>query len=104
MSTARCSIRFEAAVIRAKANARTGSGLSYTDLHIECLEVKMDTPAKNVEDLKSGVKPDPAPSPEEERRRRRIAALKAAEGLWKGRTDIPRDGAEYQNQLRAEWP
>ncbi len=43
-------------------------------------------------------------APQEERRRRRIAALKAAEGLWKNRTDIPKDGLEYQEQLRAEWP
>jgi hypothetical protein len=36
-------------------------------------------------------------------RRRRIAALKAAEGLWKDRTDV-QDGIEYQEQMRAEWP
>ncbi|MFK3740939.1 hypothetical protein [Massilia sp. TN1-12] len=36
-------------------------------------------------------------------RARRLAALKAAEGLWKDRTDIPRDGIEAQEQLRAEW-
>ncbi|NVE01888.1 hypothetical protein [Massilia sp. BJB1822] len=47
--------------------------------------------------------PDPTLDPQEERRRRRIAALKAAEGLWKNRTDIPNDGLEYQEQLRAEW-
>lgn len=38
----------------------------------------------------------------EEQRRRRIAALRAAEGLWKDRTDIPKDGVEYQNLIRAE--
>lgn len=38
-----------------------------------------------------------------ERHRRRAAALKAAEGLWKDRTDIPKDGVEYQDQLRDEW-
>ena len=41
---------------------------------------------------------------QEERRRRRLAALQAAEGLWKDRTDIPKDGAQYQDLLRAEWP
>lgn len=44
-----------------------------------------------------------ADDPLEARRRRRLAALKAAEGLWKDRTDIPKDGVEYQNQLRGEW-
>lgn len=47
---------------------------------------------------------EPAPTQQEERHRRRIAALKAAEGLWKNRTDISKDGLEYQEQLRAEWP
>ena len=37
-------------------------------------------------------------------RARRLAALKAAEGLWKDRTDVPKDGVEAQEQLRAEWP
>jgi len=36
-------------------------------------------------------------------RRRRLAALQAAQGLWKNRSDIPRDGVEFQQQLRAEW-
>ncbi len=36
-------------------------------------------------------------------RARRLAALKAAEGLWKHRTDIPNDGVKAQEQLRAEW-
>ena len=36
-------------------------------------------------------------------RARRLAALQAAEGLWKDRTDIPRDGVTAQEQLRAEW-
>lgn len=39
----------------------------------------------------------------EGRRSRRVAALAAAEGLWKNRSDVPRDGIEYQNRLRAEW-
>ncbi|MES2165031.1 MAG: hypothetical protein V4476_28075 [Pseudomonadota bacterium] len=41
--------------------------------------------------------------PMDAKRRRLVAALKAAEGLWKDRTDIPKDGVEYQEQLRAEW-
>lgn len=36
-------------------------------------------------------------------RERRLAALKAAEGIWAGRTDISLDGVEAQEQLRAEW-
>lgn len=40
----------------------------------------------------------------EEQKRRRGEALKALEGMWKGRTDIPLDGVEYQKQIRGEWP
>lgn len=36
-------------------------------------------------------------------RARRLAALKAAEGLWKDRSDIPKDGVKAQDQLRSEW-
>jgi hypothetical protein len=36
-------------------------------------------------------------------RERRFLALQAAEGLWKDRTDIPKDGVEAQEQLRSEW-
>jgi len=46
------------------------------------------------------------PRPEEalaQARARRLAALKAAEGMWAGRTDIPLDGVKAQEQLRAEW-
>jgi hypothetical protein len=39
----------------------------------------------------------------EEQQRRRADALKAAEGLWRNRTDIPLDGVEYQEQIRSEW-
>lgn len=60
---------------------------------------------------KIGAHPDPsAPhelpplSPMEMKRRRLAAALKAAEGLWKDRKDMPKDGVEYQEQLRSEWP
>jgi len=38
-----------------------------------------------------------------EARARRLAALKSAEGLWKDRTDPPKDGVQVQEQLRAEW-
>lgn len=46
------------------------------------------------------------PRPEEalaQARARRLAALMAAQGMWAGRTDIPMDGVEAQEQLRAEW-
>jgi hypothetical protein len=36
-------------------------------------------------------------------RARRLAALQAAEGLWKDRTDISKDGVKAQEQLRDEW-
>lgn len=40
----------------------------------------------------------------EEQHRRRQEAVRRAEGLWKDGTDIPKDGVEYQDQLRSEWP
>jgi hypothetical protein len=36
-------------------------------------------------------------------RRRRRAVLAAAEGLWRNRTDVPKDGVQAQEELRAEW-
>lgn len=39
----------------------------------------------------------------EQTRARRLGALKAVEGLWKDRTDIPKDGLAYQEEMRAEW-
>lgn len=39
----------------------------------------------------------------ETRKKRLKAALTAAHGMWKGRTDIPADGVEYQLMLRKEW-
>lgn len=36
-------------------------------------------------------------------RARRLAALQAAESLWKVRTDISKDGVKAQEQLRDEW-
>jgi hypothetical protein len=47
---------------------------------------------------------EPAITPQAASRQRLRAALAAAEGLWKDRKDIPKDGIEYQEQLRAEWP
>lgn len=47
--------------------------------------------------------PEALIGPIEAARRRRIAALKAAEGLWKDRTDVPKDGVQAQGELRAEW-
>lgn len=47
-----------------------------------------------------------APHPEDalaQARMRRLAALKAAEGMWADRADIPLDGVKAQEQLRAEW-
>ncbi|NHZ36823.1 hypothetical protein [Massilia rubra] len=54
-------------------------------------------------DLSAPHEPPPL-SPMEVKRRRLAAALKAAEGLWKDRKDMPKDGVEYQEQLRSEWP
>jgi hypothetical protein len=36
-------------------------------------------------------------------RARRLTALQAAEGLWKDRTDISKDGVKAQERLRNEW-
>ncbi len=44
-----------------------------------------------------------AQTPQEMRLQRLRAALAAAEGLWKDRQDIPKDGVEFQERLRAEW-
>ena len=45
---------------------------------------------------------EPPPlSPVEAKHRRLAAALKAAEGLWKDRKDMPTDGVEYQEQVRS---
>lgn len=66
----------------------------------------MATPKNLGEHLDLAATPEPEPQPLESleaRRHRRLAALNAAEGLWKDRTDIPKDGVEYQNKLRGEW-
>ena len=52
----------------------------------------------------ASVLPGPAIAPQEARLQRLRAALMAAEGLWKDREDVPKDGVEYQEQLRTEWP
>lgn len=39
----------------------------------------------------------------ETNRARRIAALKEIFGLWVERTDIPKDGLDYQRMMRKEW-
>ncbi|SFV17779.1 hypothetical protein [Pseudoduganella namucuonensis] len=36
-------------------------------------------------------------------RQRRLAVASKILGLWKDRTDIPKDGLEYQEEMRAEW-
>lgn len=48
------------------------------------------------------VKPEYPDTPEG-RLARRKAAINAAFGMWKGRTDIPTDGLEYQRMMRDEW-
>lgn len=58
------------------------------------------------EDLSARTAPE-APLPhvaaQDAARQRRLAALKAAEGLWKDRADIPKDGVQSQEEMRAEW-
>lgn len=39
----------------------------------------------------------------EARRAHRMAALRKVAGIWSSRPDIPADGLEYQQALRAEW-
>lgn len=48
-------------------------------------------------------KPSSVVPRQESSRQRRLTALQAAQGLWKDRTDVPKDGVEYQEQLRDEW-
>jgi hypothetical protein len=48
--------------------------------------------------------PEPVETTQAARRQRLRVALVAAEGLWKDRKDIPKDGVEYQERLRTEWP
>jgi hypothetical protein len=63
--------------------------------------IDVATPAELGRVIVDAVTPEPdAPST---RRERIAAACKAAEGLWKDRADIPKDGVEFQEQLRAEW-
>ena len=61
----------------------------------------MGTPIYTSEYIKD--EPVPAARSQDVARQRRLAALQAAQGLWKDRTDVPNDGVEYQEQLRAEW-
>lgn len=44
----------------------------------------------------------PKTSFEELARQRRLAKMLKAEGLWKNRTDMPKDGVAYQEEMRAE--
>ncbi len=80
-------------------------GLRYTDC-ITKFEVKEGPMAEakyRGENLSSAATSESAVDPREAARQRRAAALKVAEGLWKDRTDIPKDGVQAQEQLRAEW-
>ena len=55
-------------------------------------------------DIQAESLPDPTMKvPLLQARARRLTVLKAAEGLWKDRTDIRKNGVEVQEQLRAEW-
>ncbi len=64
----------------------------------------MPTPKKIVKPADAAAIPEPAPLGQKEAKRIRLAAaLKAAEGLWKNRTDISKDGVQYQEHLRSEW-
>lgn len=62
-------------------------------------------PARTIEDTRIPVTnaADLLIDPVEQARRRRRAALMAAEGMWMHRTDVPKDGVQAQEQLRAEW-
>lgn len=43
------------------------------------------------------------PDTAEGRKARRKAALDRAFGMWRNRTDIPKDGLEYERMMRDEW-
>jgi hypothetical protein len=44
-----------------------------------------------------------ATAPQVDDRARRLAILRQTAGMWKDRTDIPKDGLQYQLEARAEW-
>lgn len=46
---------------------------------------------------------DKKPLIDPEREHKRLEALRGIFGLWANRDDIPKDGVEYQRQLRSEW-
>jgi hypothetical protein len=63
----------------------------------------MNTVTRPIDDIRAEPAEAPAQDALQQARARRLAALQAAEGLWKDRTDIPKDGVKAQEQLRAEW-
>ena len=63
----------------------------------------MDQAERDDEQTGSAATPAPLPHPQDAARLRRAAALKAAEGLWKDRVEMAKDGVQVQEQLRAEW-
>jgi hypothetical protein len=78
--------------------------LRYTDrIDFAKAEVSMDILSDINEHTAPATLPVRTNDEKQERRRRRLAALAAAEGIWKDRTDIPLDGVQYQNELRDEW-
>lgn len=48
--------------------------------------------------------PPPAQSNLAAERERRHAAIMSMHGIWKDDPTKPRDGAEYQREVRDEWP
>lgn len=42
-------------------------------------------------------------NPMEGQRQKRLQAIDLIFGIWRDRTDIPKDGLAYQEKMRAEW-
>lgn len=79
-------------------SARKISEEDIREMSIIDLEAIVDEVARRLADPAK-----PAVATLELARRRRLGALTAAEGLWKDRVDVPKDGVQAQEQLRAEW-
>lgn len=62
----------------------------------------MQTPGNKVRGLRADAAAQ-SPSQEDVQRARRLDILRRTAGMWKDRTDIPKDGTQFQLAARAEW-
>lgn len=45
----------------------------------------------------------PVRSAEQTERERKLSILRRTQGMWKERSDVPKDGLQYQIETRSEW-